>query len=227
MEKIFNSLTNTSLDISPETIVFRLITSGIIGILIGTTYSITFDRLSYSNSFKNTVSLISIIICGIIISIGTNIALSLGLVGSLSIIRFRTVIKDPMEMLFLFWSIGSGIGIGSGQVLLVFSLFFIVLGYLVIAKYHFNFLKRKNNVVNFNLNIKLKDSSSLNFESNLSKICKDISLLSSFKNKDDKIIEYNFLISLYDKDVNESSKILKDLLDNNYINSYELVAIDN
>ena len=60
------------------------------------------------------MSIISVITAGIILAMQSSIVISLGMVGALSIVRFRTAIKDPMDLLFLFWSIGTGIICGAG-----------------------------------------------------------------------------------------------------------------
>ena len=96
-------------------VLLRMATAGVLGLGIGLTYRATFRGMTYSTSFRNTSVLITIIICGIILSIGSNVARSLGLVGSLSVIRFRTVVKDAMDMVYLFWAIGAGIACGAGQ----------------------------------------------------------------------------------------------------------------
>ena len=67
----------------------------------------------YNKSFNVTMSVISIITAGIVMGMQSNFVISLGMVGALSIVRFRTAIKEPMDLLFLFWSIGMGIICGA------------------------------------------------------------------------------------------------------------------
>lgn len=68
----------------------------------------------YDRNFNVSMSIISVIVAGIILAMQSNLVISLGMVGALSIVRFRTAIKEPMDLLFLFWSIGSGIMCGAG-----------------------------------------------------------------------------------------------------------------
>ena len=68
----------------------------------------------YDKSFHIAMTLISVITAGIIVAMQSSIVISLGMVGALSIVRFRTAIKNPMDLLFLFWSIGTGIICGAG-----------------------------------------------------------------------------------------------------------------
>ena len=67
-----------------------------------------------SRSFGIALSLVCVIVSGIIMTIQSSIVVSLGMVGSLSIVRFRTAVKDPMDLAFLFWSISVGIIVGAG-----------------------------------------------------------------------------------------------------------------
>lgn len=68
----------------------------------------------YDKSFNVSMAMISIIVTGIILAMQSNLIISLGMVGALSIVRFRTAIKEPMDLLFLFWSISTGIICGAG-----------------------------------------------------------------------------------------------------------------
>lgn len=68
----------------------------------------------YDKSFNVSMAMISVIVTGIILAMQSNLIISLGMVGALSIVRFRTAIKEPMDLLFLFWSISTGIICGAG-----------------------------------------------------------------------------------------------------------------
>ena len=85
-----------------------LITLGIaiaIGLVIFVVYKRTFSGVMYSSSFNMSLLLMVVITAVIIMTISSNVVLSLGMVGALSIIRFRTVIKDPVDIMYLFWAI--------------------------------------------------------------------------------------------------------------------------
>lgn len=68
----------------------------------------------YDKSFSVSMAMVSVIVAGIILAMQANLIISLGMVGALSIVRFRTAVKEPMDLLFLFWSISTGIICGAG-----------------------------------------------------------------------------------------------------------------
>ena len=92
---------------------FSLGLSIIIGLGVAFIYKITHKGLNYESSFLATLALLAPIVTLVMYFIRGNLVLSLGLVGSLSIIRFRTPIKDTKDMIFLFWTIAAGLGIGT------------------------------------------------------------------------------------------------------------------
>ena len=97
-----------------------------IGVFILFVYKKTFSGVMYSRSFAVSLLGITIITSLIILAISSNVVLSLGMVGALSIVRFRTAIKEPLDIAFLFWSISVGIVTGAGLIpLAVFGSAFI------------------------------------------------------------------------------------------------------
>ena len=90
-----------------------------VGLFIYVIYKKTFSGVIYSHSFNISLIAITMITALIIMGISTNVLLSLGMVGALSIVRFRTPIKDPMDLIYLFWSIVVGILCGAGFIPLV------------------------------------------------------------------------------------------------------------
>ena len=90
-----------------------------VGLFIYYVYKKTFSGVIYSNTFNISLIIISMATALIIIGISSNVLLSLGMVGALSIVRFRTPIKDPMDLVYLFWAIVSGILCGAGFIILV------------------------------------------------------------------------------------------------------------
>lgn len=94
--------------------VLALIFSFVIGLFIFYVYKKTFSGVMYSSSFGVTLIALTMITNLIILAVTSNIVLSLGMVGALSIVRFRTAIKEPSDIAFLFWSIGIGIVIAAG-----------------------------------------------------------------------------------------------------------------
>ena len=120
-------LSNFSNTISLSTIIFTLIYSLLISLFVYFLYKLTTKSVIYSKKFNITMCLMSIITSAIVLSMQSNITVSLGMVGALSIVRFRTSIKEPRDLLFLFWSISNGIIIGS-QIYSLVIVLAIVLG---------------------------------------------------------------------------------------------------
>lgn len=110
----------------------------IVGLLIFWVYKKTFTGILYSSGFALTLIGLTLVTTLVIIAVTSNVVLSLGMVGALSIVRFRTAIKEPMEIVFLFWSIAVGIVIGAGMIPLA------VLGSVIIGIILLIFANRKN-----------------------------------------------------------------------------------
>jgi uncharacterized membrane protein YhiD involved in acid resistance len=93
-----------------------LIAAFLLGLLIYTLYKRTFKGVMYSESFNLSLILLTLLTTFIILAVTSNVVLSLGMVGALSIVRFRTAIKDPLDLVYLFWAIGGGIVVGAGMI---------------------------------------------------------------------------------------------------------------
>jgi uncharacterized membrane protein YhiD involved in acid resistance len=109
-----------------DTAITLLITF-LIGLFIFQIYKRTFQGIMYTRSFNISLVMISMVTSLVIMAVTTNIVLSLGMVGALSIVRFRTAIKDPMDIVFMFWAIAVGIVTGASFYLLA------VIGSLIIG----------------------------------------------------------------------------------------------
>ena len=100
--------------ISVEMILISLLVSFVISLFIVFVYKKTFSGVVYNKTIVMTIVMIAMVTSMVIRTINSNLSLSLGMVGALSIIRFRTAIKEPMDTAFLFWAIVSGIMCGAG-----------------------------------------------------------------------------------------------------------------
>lgn len=87
-----------------------------LGLFIFLVYKKTFTGVMYSTGFALSLIGLSMVTTLVIMAVTSNVVLSLGMVGALSIVRFRTAIKEPMEIVFLFWAIAAGIVIGAGMI---------------------------------------------------------------------------------------------------------------
>ena len=99
----------------------------IIGLFIMLIYKKSFSGVMYSRGFAMSLVGLSLVTTLVIMAVTSNVVLSLGMVGALSIVRFRAAIKEPMEIVFLFWSLAVGIVIGAGMIPLA------VIGSLIIG----------------------------------------------------------------------------------------------
>ena len=103
-------------------IIFLLVSSGLIGLYIFAIYKNQAKTAFYSKDLNMTIAGLPIIVCGILIAMQSNLVVSLGMVGALSIIRFRNAVKSPLDLLYFFWSISAGIMCGVGLVVLALFL---------------------------------------------------------------------------------------------------------
>ena len=118
MEKYIYDLLMTSGDLQLQEIVLRIIIATIMGGIIFISYRLTHSGLSYSHKFNITLVTLAIMTTMVILVIGNNIALSLGMLGALSIIRFKTSIKDSRDIIYIFWAIVTGVCSGVGNFLI-------------------------------------------------------------------------------------------------------------
>lgn len=102
-------------NLSVQDIVFRLLMSVLMGLFIMLSYKISHSGTLYSKKFNVSLFILSILTTMVMTVIGNNVALSLGMVGALSIVRFRTAIKDSRDTMYIFWCIIVGICCGVGD----------------------------------------------------------------------------------------------------------------
>ena len=109
-----------------------------IGLFIFFVYKKTYSGVMYSASFGTTLVALTMITTVVILAVTSNVVLSLGMVGALSIVRFRTAIKEPLDIAFLFWSIAVGIVLAAGMIPLA------VIGSVIIGVILLVFVNRKS-----------------------------------------------------------------------------------
>lgn len=111
-----------------------------LGLFIFMVYKKTFNGVMYSSSFGVTLIALTMITTVVILAVTSNVVLSLGMVGALSIVRFRTAIKEPLDIAFLFWSIAVGIVLAAGMIPLA------VIGSVIIGVILLVFVNKKSHV---------------------------------------------------------------------------------
>lgn len=122
-------------DMSSTELMVTLGITFIISLYIFFVYKMISKSALYDKSFHISMTLISVITAGIIVAMQSSIVISLGMVGALSIVRFRTAIKNPMDLLFLFWSIGTGIICGAGMFEIALMVAFITTVGMMVLEY--------------------------------------------------------------------------------------------
>ena len=109
------NVSGASQSVSIQHVISALLLSFVLCSVLAKLYQVTFQSLSYSRGFVHTLILGGMITCMVMMSMGDSIARGVGVLGALSLIRFRTVVRDPRDMMFLFAALGLGIACGAGM----------------------------------------------------------------------------------------------------------------
>ncbi|MGN0607198.1 MAG: DUF4956 domain-containing protein [Oscillospiraceae bacterium] len=133
-----SSFLETMTSVSVFDMAIALVLAFALGLFIFLVYKKTFNGVMYSSSFGVTLIALTMITTVVILAVTSNVVLSLGMVGALSIVRFRTAIKEPLDIAFLFWSIGAGIVLAAGMIPLA------VIGSVIIGVILLVFVNRKS-----------------------------------------------------------------------------------
>ena len=97
------------------TIILSLVLAFAVGLFIAFIYRRNFRGVMYSNNFSLTLVMMTLITCPVVMCIHESLSLSMGMVGALSIVRFRTAVKDPLDTAYMFWALTMGILLGAGE----------------------------------------------------------------------------------------------------------------
>ena len=107
--------------LTPMKMLLALLMGFIVGLIIALVYRKAFRGVLFSPSFANTLIMLCMITTPVVMCIKSNIALSMGMVGALSIVRFRTAVKDPLDTAYMFWALTMGILLGAGGLVRAYS----------------------------------------------------------------------------------------------------------
>ena len=102
-----------SITLSPLQVFASLVIALLVGLFIFFIYKKTFGGVMYSRNFNLSLIMLTMVTSLMLMLINNSLALSMGMVGALSIIRFRTAVKDPIDTVFMFWAVGEGIAVGT------------------------------------------------------------------------------------------------------------------
>ena len=121
MKKILEALSEMQTKMPIETVFLILVIAFIVAMIIYLTYKNTYNGVMYNPRFNVSLVMITMITTIVMVVIGSNISVSLGMVGALSIIRFRTAVKDPRDTAFIFWGVVSGLACGTQNYTIVLA----------------------------------------------------------------------------------------------------------
>lgn len=214
LDQLFNfTFLNKAASFSIPDILAALGISFVIGLFIFMVYKRTYIGVMYSSSFGISLIAMDLITTLVILAVSSNLITSLGMVGALSIVRFRTVVKEPLDLVYLFWSITTGIIVGVGLIPLA------VIGSIVIGIILFVFVNRKSTDTPYVVVINCDDE---NAETQSTAILKNYTKkhLVKSKNVSRNGIELTVEVRLKDSSV----KFVNDLLTINGVSNAVLVS---
>jgi len=135
MKKVLEALTEMQTKMPIQTVFLILVIAFIVAMIIYLTYKHTYEGVMYNPRFNVSLVMITMVTTIVMVVIGSNISVSLGMVGALSIIRFRTAVKDPRDTAFIFWAVVTGLACGTQNYTIVLA------GSIVICLVLFGFKK--------------------------------------------------------------------------------------
>ena len=190
-----------------------LVLAFLLGMFIFMSYKKTFSGVMYSSSFGVTLIALTMITTRVILAVTSNVVLSLGMVGALSIVRFRTAIKEPLDIAFLFWSIAVGIVLAAGMIPLA------VIGSVVIGLMLLVFANKKSHVNPYIVVIRCADHAS---ETNAMEFLKNQTRRCTVKSKTAQKCEVELNLEIRLKE--DNTDFINDLAEMNGVYSAVLVS---
>lgn len=195
----------------PSEIIVNMVLSFVLGLIISLVYKNTHKGLSYSQSFMVTNIFVAVIVCMVIMIIGNNLARAFALVGALSIIRFRTVVKDTKDTAYIFWALAAGMAAGTGSYFLAISGTIIITGIAYILYFtNYGSIHKSEFILQFRTLTENQQASSYN--KIISDYTKKATLLHAESSGDGQTVKLSFDIvmkenKVQDKFVSDLSKI--------------------
>ena len=203
MKKVLEALSQMQVKMSFSTILLILLIAFMVSLIIYYTYKNTYSGVMYNPRFNVSLIMITMVTTIVMVVIGSNISVSLGMVGALSIIRFRTAVKHPRDTAFIFWGVVSGLACGTQNYTIV------IIGSIVICLILFLFKKTVTIINKYILIIKGKNVDIDEIESILNRKLKGYACKGKYLNKDniELIYDVRFKKEISNKMINELSTI--------------------
>jgi len=216
---MFNGFENLFVySINPGQVIVNMVIAFICGFLISIIYRWTYSGPTYSVTYLNSLIVLSMITSIVIMVIGNNLARAFGLVGAMSIIRFRTAIKDTQDIVFIFFSLAVGMAAGVGMHLIaLFGVLLIGAVFIVLSKTQFAYPLRKELLVQFSY--KSGSEGETPYLTVFKKYCKSSSLINVKAIGGKGNIEISYYVHLHQKDQSkEFVSELKNIPGIDYVN---------
>lgn len=201
-------------DIGATEIAVVLFVTALLAFFVFNIYKLVKKSGFYSHTFNVSMSVISIITAGIILAMQSNVVISLGMVGALSIVRFRTAVKDPMDLLFLFWSIGNGIICGAG----LYEVAVFVTLFVTIAIFVFEMFPKRNAPLLLIINAMDKEADE--------KICSIIKKHTKYYKEKSKNVTKNGMNVIFEVNTKERNVLIDEIIALEQVTNATLLSHD-
>ena len=196
MDTLLISPEGNLLNYSHTEILVNIVAAFVIGVLLSVTYRITHKGLSYSQSFSQTVVFVAVIVAIVMMVIGGSLARAFALVGALSIIRFRTVLKDTKDMAFIFGALALGMAAGTSNYFLAAAgTILVILVAYILYKTNFGAVYKSEFILRFRF---IRSEDSTRYVDTIASACKRSDLLHMEPAGDNASVSLTYDVALKD-----------------------------
>ena len=196
MDTLLISPEGNLLNYSHAEILINIVAAFVIGVLLSVTYRITHKGLSYSQSFSQTVVFVAVIVAIVMMVIGGSLARAFALVGALSIIRFRTVLKDTKDMAFIFGALALGMAAGTSNYFLAAAgTILVILVAYILYKTNFGAVYKSEFILRFRF---IRSGDSTRYVDTIASACKRSDLLHMEPAGDNASVSLTYDVALKD-----------------------------
>jgi uncharacterized membrane protein YhiD involved in acid resistance len=199
--KLMNDLmstVSTAQTLSLQQVVAAMLLSFVLCSIIAKLYQLTFQSLSYSRSFVHTLILGGMITCMVMMATGDSLARGVGMLGALSLIRFRTSVRDPRDMMFLFAALGLGISCGAGLFSVAIAGCCVLSGVIILLHWApFATRRRYEAMLRFLVETN-NDEARKEIDKILAECCSAFTLLAMREAVQGDLLEYSYQVRLFD-----------------------------
>lgn len=217
---MFNDLQSLNLfPVSIFEIMKNIIVALCCGLFIAYIYYKSYRGVGYSSAFVNSMIILTMVTAIVIMVIGNNLARAFGLVGAMSIIRFRTAVKDTQDIIFIFFALAIGMASGVGYYkIAIFGSVFVGIIILLLAK--FNITSPRQNEYLLQFNFQPNGETSPPYIPILNKYCRRHTVVNAKTIEDQDIMEFSYYVKLKNKEKNQ--EFMRELRDTHGVKNINL-----